>query len=192
MRVKHPLTEAPVVPDASRLAPAGLTQPVSGTLFHPSIVSSNTMSNLNSLRETLARKQAEVASLEQELSAAQAAQFTELPAKLGLDSIDAVIKALAAYASPRLKGALAKAFGGKLPATSVLREAPAKEKSAPPSAKPERRKRVTVTPELKDAVIQALQAGKTTSAVAEECGVSPATVNNIKRAAGLTKPREQA
>jgi len=56
----------------------------------------------------------------------------------------------------------------------------------------ERRKRATVTPELKDAIVLALQAGKTATAVAEECGVSPATVNNIKRAAGLTKKREEA
>jgi DNA-binding NarL/FixJ family response regulator len=148
------------------------------------------MSNLNSLRETLARKQAELASLEEELRSAQAAQFTGLPAQLGLESIDAVIKALAPHASPRLKGALAKAFGGKLPAPVAV-EAPVESKPAP-AAKGERRKRTTVTPELKDAIVQALQAGKTANVVAEECGVSPATVNNIKRAAGLTKKREEA
>ncbi|MFM8337985.1 MAG: transposase family protein [Opitutaceae bacterium] len=148
------------------------------------------MSNLNSLRETLARKQAELASLEEELRSAQAAQFTGLPAQLGLESIDAVIKALAPHASPRLKGALAKAFGGKLPAPVAV-EAPVESKPAP-APKGERRKRTTVTPELKDAIVQALQAGKTATAVAEECGVSPATVNNIKRAAGLTKKREEA
>jgi hypothetical protein len=152
------------------------------------------MSNLNSLRENLARKQAEVASLEQELRAAQTAQFTELPAKLGLDSIDAVIKALAPHASPRLKGALAKAFGGKLPVSAVAIETPVDSKPAAAAPVParERRKRATVTPELKDAIVLALQAGKTATAVAEECGVSPATVNNIKRAAGLTKKREEA
>ena len=152
------------------------------------------MSNLNSLRENLARKQAEVASLEQELRAAQTAQFTELPAKLGLDSIDAVIKALAHHASPRLKGALAKAFGGKLPVSAVAIETPVDSKPAAAAPVParERRKRATVTPELKDAIVLALQAGKTATAVAEECGVSPATVNNIKRAAGLTKKREEA
>ena len=149
------------------------------------------MSNLNSLRETLARKQAELASLEAELRSAQAAQFTGLPAQLGLESIDAVIRALAPHASPRLKGALAKAFGGKLPAPVVV-EAPVESKPAPAAKGGERRKRTTVTPELKDAIVQALQAGKTANVVAEECGVSPATVNNIKRAAGLTKKREEA
>ena len=148
------------------------------------------MSNLNSLRETLARKQAELASLEEELRSAQAAQFTGLPAQLGLEAIDAVIKALAPHASPRLKGALAKVFGGKLPAPVAV-EAPVEFKPAP-VAKAERRKRTTVTPELKDAILQALQAGKTAATVASECGVSPATVNNIKRAAGLTKKREEA
>jgi DNA-binding NarL/FixJ family response regulator len=145
------------------------------------------MSNLNSLRETLARKQAELSSLEQELRAAQAAQFSELPAQLGVETIDDVIKMLAPHASPRLKGALAKAFGGKLPAPAV--EAAVESKSPAPAAQRERRKRTTVTPELKDAIVQALQAGKTSNEVATECGVSPATVNNIKRAAGLTKKR---
>ncbi|MFM7749761.1 MAG: transposase family protein, partial [Opitutaceae bacterium] len=66
------------------------------------------------------------------------------------------------------------------------------KKPAPAAKGGERRKRSTVTPELKDAIVQALQAGKTANVVAGECGVSPATVNNIKRAAGLTKKREEA
>jgi len=74
-----------------------------------------------------------------------------------------------------------------LPAPAV--EAAVESKSPAPAAQRERRKRTTVTPELKDAIVQALQAGKTSNEVATECGVSPATVNNIKRAAGLTKKR---
>ena len=67
---------------------------------------------IGAMQNITARKQAELASLEHELRAAQAAQFSELPAQLGVETIDDVIKTLAPHASPRLKGALAKAFGG--------------------------------------------------------------------------------
>jgi DNA invertase Pin-like site-specific DNA recombinase len=143
------------------------------------------MSNLQNLQETLAKKQAEVAALEQELRTAQESQFTELPAKLGLDSIDAVIRALAPYASPRLKGALNKALATKAVATVRMVE----EKPAAP-AKAGKRKRAKITPELKEAIVKALQTGeKTAGEVAAEFGVSGATVNNIKREAGLTKKK---
>jgi hypothetical protein len=144
------------------------------------------MPNLLTLQESLAKKQAEVAALENELRTAQAAQFTELPAKLGLDSIDAVIRALAPYASPRLKGALGKVLGGNS-------DGGARRVAVKPAAEPkaEKRKRATLTPELREQIIKALQAGdKTVGAVATECGVSSATVNNIKRDAGLTKKKE--
>lgn len=141
------------------------------------------MSTLLSLQESLARKQAEVAALENELRAAREAQFTELPAKLGLESIDAVIRALAPYASPRLKGALVPVLGVREPAPARRTMA----KAAAP-AKGEKRKRTTMTPELKDGIVKALQDGdKTVGAVAAEFGVSTATVSNLKRASGLTK-----
>lgn len=148
------------------------------------------MSNLNSLRESLAKKQAEVAALEQELRSAQESQFTELPAKLGLESIDAVIKALAPYASPRLRGVLSKAVGARVKSAPVA-VAPAGEKPAVAPARVEKRKRAKVTPELKEQIVAALQAGEKIAAeVAAEFGVSVPTVNNIKRDAGLTKKKE--
>ncbi len=144
------------------------------------------MPNLVNLQESLAKKQAEVAALENELRAAREAQFTELPAKLGLESIDAVIRALAPHASPRLKGALNQVLGVKEPAPA--RRVAAKAEAP---AKAEKRKRTTITPELKEQIVKALQAGdKTVGAVATEFGVSGATVNNIKRDAGLTKKKD--
>ena len=147
---------------------------------------SKTMPDLNSLRESLAKKQAEVATLEKELLTAQSAQFTDLPAKLGLDSIDAVIRSLADHASPRLHRALKKFFGAKAVAAVSRAEA----KPAAPAAAG-KRKRTKVTPELKAEIVKALGAGdKTAGEVAAAFGVSGATVNNIKREAGLTKKRE--
>ena len=143
------------------------------------------MSDLQTLQNSLAKKQAELAILEKELEAARDAQFTELPAKLGLSSIDAVIKALAGYASPRLKGALKGVFGEAGVVSAPKREA----KSVTP-ATTGRRKRARITPELKEAIVNALRAGgKTAGAVAAEFGVSGPSVNNIKKAAGLTKQK---
>jgi len=144
------------------------------------------MSNLQALRDSLAKKQAELATLEKELEAARIAQFTELPATFGLNSIDAVIKALAGYASPRLKRALKGVFDEKTEVAAAKREA----KSAAP-VKTGKRKRALITPELKEEIIKTLKAGgKTAGAVAAEFGISGATVNNIKKEAGLTRQKK--
>ncbi len=147
----------------------------------------NLMPNLQSLQESLHQKQAELATLEKELEAARQAQFTDLPAQLGLGSIDALIKALSDFASPRMRKALQEVFAGK-PVVAAPRR-----KAAPAAAKAggDRRKRARITPELRETIIKALAAGdKTAGAVAAEFGVSGASVNNIKKAAGLTKKRE--
>lgn len=133
----------------------------------------------------MAKKQAELAALEKELEAARDAQFTELPAKLGLNSIDALIKALASYASPRLRGALKSVFGAK----PVVAASKSEDKPEAP-AKIGKRKRARITPELRDEIGTALKAGgKTAGAVAAEFGISVAAVNIIKREAGLTKKK---
>lgn len=143
------------------------------------------MPDIQSLQESLAKKQAELATLEKELEAARQAQFTDLPARVGLSSIDALIRALADFASPRLKGALKGVFAEK-----TVKAAPKAEVKAEAPVKAGKRKRARVTPELKDQIVKALKAGgKTAGAVAAEFGVSGATVNNIKKAAGLTKDK---
>jgi hypothetical protein len=53
-----------------------------------------------------------------------------------------------------------------------------------------RKKRVRITPELKASIVKALKGKKAASAVAKESGVSMASVNLIKKAAGLVKPRK--
>jgi hypothetical protein len=58
-----------------------------------------------------------------------------------------------------------------------------------PTGKKGRRKRAKITPELKAKVIAGLKAGKTGAAVASEAGISLPSVQNIKKEAGLVKPR---
>ena len=144
------------------------------------------MSDIQTLQNSMAKKQAELAMLEKELEAARDAQFTELPAKLGLNSIDALIKALASYASPRLRGALKSVFGEK----PVVVAAPKREAESEAPPKAGKRKRARITPELREEIVKALKAGgKTGGAVAAEFGISVAAVNIIKREAGLTKKK---
>jgi hypothetical protein len=52
-----------------------------------------------------------------------------------------------------------------------------------------RKKRARITPELKASMVKALKGEKAASAVAKEFGVSLASVNLIKKAAGLVKAR---
>ncbi len=59
------------------------------------------------------------------------------------------------------------------------------EQYPPPPA----RKRSKVTDSLRKSIVAALKAGKTTAVVAKVHRVSTATVNNIKKAAGLTKSK---
>ncbi|MBE2214241.1 MAG: helix-turn-helix domain-containing protein [Opitutaceae bacterium] len=65
-----------------------------------------------------------------------------------------------------------------------------KKGAKPADAKAERkgrRKRTTITPELRDSILAAVKEGGTGAAVAKRFGVSLPTVQNIKRAAGLTR-----
>lgn len=50
-----------------------------------------------------------------------------------------------------------------------------------------RRKRTTITPQLRNDIIAAIKSGATGAAVAKKFGVSVPTVQNIKKAAGLIR-----
>lgn len=145
------------------------------------------MSNLSALRRAYERRQADLLKLEKELAAEAQKQFTVLPKQFGLKSIDALIKALAPYASPRMKALLK---GG--PASAPTTAAPKAAKAAPAEKAPrKRRKRAKITDEVRDNVIAAVKAGgKTNQQIADEFGISLPSVGNIKAAAKLTAKRK--
>jgi methylphosphotriester-DNA--protein-cysteine methyltransferase len=122
----------------------------------------------------LAQLKAQAAKLEASLEAARPAALAALPAEYGFDSLAAFIKALKQAANAK-------------PAAKRGRKA----KAAKP-AKPAKRKRAKVTDEIKAAVKAALEQGKKAVAIAKEVGISPASVNVLKKALGLTKPRVTA
>jgi DNA-binding NarL/FixJ family response regulator len=144
------------------------------------------MSNISVLQRAIAKRQADLQKLERELAAEAEKQFSVLPRQFGLKSIDALIKALTPYASPRMKALLK---GG--PVSAPTTTAPKAAKAAPAAKAPrKRRKRAKITEEIRAGVIAAVKAGgKTNQQIADEFRISLPSVGNIKAAAKLTAKR---
>lgn len=111
--------------------------------------------------------QAKAAELQKAIDTERQQELAALPGRYGFDSVEAFIKAVRGAAGGRGKkrGRKAKIVAGG------------------------KRGRTKITAELKGKVIAAVQAGKTGAAVAKEFGISLPSVQNIKKEAGLVKPR---
>jgi len=120
----------------------------------------------DAVKELQAAK-AKVAALEQSLAKELKQNLAKLPSEYGFDNLPAFIKALKA--------------------ASGARRGPKPAKAAGKSGK--RGKRARLTPELKDKVKSAVNAGKTGAAIAKEFGISVPSVQNIKKEFGLVKKR---
>lgn len=142
------------------------------------------MSDLNKLQKELEAVRRHENQLAAKLKAAQDARFGALPEKVGLSTIDELIKALVPYSSPKMKAR----FGGvAAPAQKAAAEKPAKaEKQGK-----RRRKRAKITEETRAKVKELVAAGKTGSEIAKTLGISLPSVQNIKSAAGLVNKRKQ-
>ena len=112
------------------------------------------------------------AKLEASVIAERSAALATLPEAYGFTSLKDFIKALKASAGSKPKYRKAKA------------EKPAKVKG--------KRKRAKITPEIKEQVKAAVEAGKTGAEIAKEIGISLPSVQNIKKELGLIKPRAAA
>ena len=124
---------------------------------------------LSSKIKELADYKAKIVELERAVLQEREAALARAHADLGFASRGDLIKALRALdkAGPKR---------GRKPAAK-----------AGAAAKKTRRKRTTITPELRDSILAAVREGGTGNAVAKRFGVSLPTVQNIKRAAGLTR-----
>ena len=117
----------------------------------------------------LAQLKSQAAKLEAALDAQRPAALAALPAEYGFASLAAFIKALRQAAAPTAKrGRKARV------------------------AKPAKRRRARVTEEIKAAVKAGFEAGKRAGAIAREVGISPASVQALKKASGFTKSRAPA
>jgi hypothetical protein len=119
---------------------------------------------LNSQLKELAKARAKVADLESAISKNRRKQLEKLHADLGFDSRESLISALRSLGKGGARGRPAKTGGKKT-----------------------RHKRTTITPELRARIEAAVRTGGKGMAVAKKFDVSLPTVQNIKRAAGLTR-----
>lgn len=115
--------------------------------------------------------QAQAANLQHSIEVERTKELAGLPAQYGFDSVEAFIKAV-------------RAAGTKKGKSKRGRKAKA--------AASEKRTRATITAELKNKVIAAVKAGKTGADIAAKFGISLPSVQNIKKEAGLVKPRGAA
>lgn len=146
------------------------------------------MSNLQSLTQALEKKKLELEKLEQEIAQTREKELTALPKQAGFESVDELIKALAPFASPRLRGLLA---GGSAP---MRRRGGVEGATAADAGGTQEsggsRKRARITDEIKAEVKKLAEDGKTAAEIAAAVGVSVPSVANIKRELGLTKARK--
>jgi hypothetical protein len=120
----------------------------------------------------LADLKEKAAKLEAKVIVERRAELAALPAAYGYDNLKAFIKALKESAGKRR---------GRKPG-----------KQGKPGRPAGKRKRAKVTPEIRDKVKAAVQAGEKGAAIAKKYSLSVQTVQNIKKAFGLVKSRSAA
>lgn len=122
----------------------------------------------------LQKAKAKLAQAEAKLAADRVAALSRLPGDYGYANLNDFIKALKSAAGKARKNKKVK--GTKAP-------------KAAPKAKAGKRTRAKITPELKQQVIAAVQAGQSGAEIAASLGLSLPSVQNIKKEAGLVKAR---
>ena len=118
--------------------------------------------------------------LTKRLESRKARQFTSLPAKVGLRTVDELILSLTPYASPKLRGL---AGNGARPVQRGRKKVSAKKSGRRGRPSP-------FGQDVRDAVRTLLEKGEMTSAeVGKKFGVSPYTIKDWKKQWGLSKKR---
>src|SRR2546426_12461943 len=79
---------------------------------------------LNTLQTELTRIERRRAQLQEQLDKEAKSVYAALPAKVGLRTVDALIQALAPYASPFLRAKLSRPLGGAKTASTATKSAP--------------------------------------------------------------------
>ncbi len=126
-------------------------------------------------QKQIAATKAKLEALEKKAAAESAKKLTNLHKDLGFATRADLIAALSSLETGGAKR-------GRKPKAAAAAKAPAKKAS-------KRAKRARITEELKAKVIEAVNAGGKGAAIAKEFGISIPSLQNIKKAAGLTKAR---
>lgn len=114
---------------------------------------------------------AKLASLEQAIADELSTELAVLPARYGFGSAKEFLRAVAAATG------------------SSLAKKGRKPKVKAPKSEEKRRPRAVITPEIREQVKQLCEGGKTAAEIAAAVQISKPTVQNIKKALGLVKPR---
>ena len=120
-----------------------------------------------------------LAALEKKAASELAKQLTNLHKDLGYATRGDLIAALQGLEKGKSKR-------GRKPKKTA-----AKKRVAKKAARAKKRaKRTAITDELRKKVIAAVKSGAKGAAIAKQFGISIPSIQNIKKAAGLTKPRK--
>jgi len=136
---------------------------------------------LTSKLKELAQYRAKIASLENAIESARSNQLRNLHTEMGFDSREELIAAL------RSLGGGGKRRG-RPPKKAAAKKKAAKRKG---KGKGGRKGRAVITAELRSKIEAAARGGQTGQAIAKKFDVSLPTVQNIKRAAGLTRKKKR-
>ena len=134
---------------------------------------------LQSIEARLKKVEREREKLTKQLETGRSRFFSAIPAKHGFKSIDALIQALAPYASPAVRSRLGRGKTGSKPA------------SAP--RKPQPSTALTHYSDAQKAAVRAAvkKGGKTVPEISKETGVGPYTIIDWKKKWGLAKKRRK-
>ncbi|RKX36140.1 MAG: hypothetical protein DRP71_01310 [Verrucomicrobia bacterium] len=149
----------------------------------------------------LKEKLQEIDQLKSKLAKVEQALLNELHTIVGFASRSDLVKKLQSIASPKAKKTGRKAAKKSARKTTKKVAGKSVKKVARKSVKKvakkavtkvakkagRRRKRTTITPQLRNDIIAEIKGGATGAAVAKKFGVSVPTVQNIKKAAGLIR-----
>lgn len=102
-------------------------------------------------------------------------------------AVKKVVNELGAYAS---HAAQFQALGYNVTATDLLKLSRSKSTKGSPRKAKANRGRVVLNDDQRKEITALLKSGSTSRAAAEKYGISTATVNNIKKEAGLVKGRK--
>jgi hypothetical protein len=142
--------------------------------------------NLQTLQAQLNKLERKRQLLEKRIKARATRQFTALPAKVGLKSVDDLIVQLLPFGSNGLRSRLGNGSSAKEGGNGVA--AGVRRRGRPP-----RRSRGTrYTADVKAAVKRAVEAGgKTVAEISREYGPSVFSIKDWKKQWGLTKSRKK-
>jgi hypothetical protein len=135
--------------------------------------------NIQSLKAELSKVERRRVRLQKQIQTRTRRQYTALPARVGLKSIDALILSLAPYASPRLRSRLGSNEGDGAVAVPGKKRGNKSKGTRYPAA-------------VKAAVKTALmKGGQTAAQISQQYGPSVFSINDWKKQWGLAKPRKK-